>query len=219
MILLRDVSKSYAVRNGRKCVLDRINMELYRGQRVGILGGNGAGKSTLIRLLSGAESPTSGSIIRRMKVSWPLAFTGGFQGSLTGIDNLRFICRVYGRDFKEALPFVEDFTELGRDLWEPLRVYSSGMRARLAFSISMAIDFDCFLIDEVIAVGDSRFHEKCRFELFEKRRDRSLILVSHEANYIRKHCDRVAVLDAGKLMFFDSMDEGFDFHDRVMFGS
>jgi capsular polysaccharide transport system ATP-binding protein len=219
MILLKDVSKSYVVRNGRKSVLDRINMALYPGQRIGILGGNGAGKSTLIRVLSGAEQPTSGSVIRRMRVSWPLAFTGGFQGSLTGIDNLRFICRVYGRDFKKAFPFVEEFTELGADLREPVRIYSSGMRARLAFAISMAIDFDCFLIDEVIAVGDSRFHEKCRFELFERRRNRGIILVSHEVHHIRSHCDRVAVLTGGKLKFFESMDEGFDFHESAMFGA
>jgi capsular polysaccharide transport system ATP-binding protein len=212
MMALENVTKAYPTRAGSSVVLNRINLTVQPGQKLGILGRNGAGKSTLIRIISGAEKPTSGRVVRRMRVSWPLAFTGGFQGSLTGVDNLRFICRVYGANFKEALPFVEDFTELGKYLQEPLRTYSSGMRARLAFAISMAVDFDCFLIDEVITVGDSRFHEKCRIELFAKRRDRAMILVSHEPHYIGDYCDSAAVLDGGRLVYFDSKDDALDFH-------
>jgi capsular polysaccharide transport system ATP-binding protein len=204
MIELRDVTKVYETRSGPKTVLDRINLTIHPGQKLGILGCNGAGKSTLIRLISGAEKPTSGKIIRKMSVSWPLAFAGGFQGSLTGADNLRFICRVYGADYKTALPFVESFSELGRYFREPYKTYSSGMRSRLAFAVSMAVEFDCFLIDEIITVGDSRFHEKCQIELFEKRKERSRVIISHETHYIDRHCDDVAILDAGRLSMIKS---------------
>jgi len=149
-----------------------------------------------------------------MTVSWPLAFGGAFQGTLTGIDNLRFICRIYGIDPEDKIPFVEDFSELGLYLREPVRSYSSGMRARLAFAISMVIEFDCFLIDEIIAVGDARFHAKCNYELFEKRGDRAMIIVSHDAAYIRDHCSRAAVLVAGSLYEKGSLDESFDFYTQ-----
>ena len=160
-------------------------------------------------MISGAELPSSGSIHRGISVSWPLAYGGAFQGYLTGLDNLRFVCRIYGVDHEDVVAFVEDFTELGAYLREPVMHYSSGMRARLAFALSMAIEFDCFLIDEVIAVGDSRFHEKCNIELFEKRRDRAMILVSHDPAMIRAHCDSAAVLEAGELRLFDTVDEAY----------
>jgi capsular polysaccharide transport system ATP-binding protein len=214
VIQLIDVSKIYATRSGPRLVLDKLNLTLSKGEKIGILGRNGAGKSTLIRLISGAELPTSGQIKRGMTISWPLAFGGAFQGSLTGLDNLKFICRIYDAPIAPAIPFVEDFTELGSYLREPVKKYSSGMRARLAFAVSMAVEFDCFLIDEVIAVGDSRFHEKCRVELFEKRKDRSLILVSHDPGYIRQHCDRAAVLVDGKLHDFKKIDDSFSFYEE-----
>ncbi|AYY96417.1 MULTISPECIES: ABC transporter ATP-binding protein [Burkholderia cepacia complex] len=214
MIDIHNLTKVYHTRQGKKTVLDKINLRVHAGEKVGILGRNGAGKSTMIRMISGAELPTSGSIARKMRVSWPLAFGGAFQGSLTGMDNLRFICRVYGADPKTAEPFVQDFSELGYYLREPVKTYSMGMRARLAFAISMAIEFDCFLIDEIVAVGDSRFHAKCHYELFEKRKDRSLIIVSHDAGYIREHCDTAAVLVNGKLHNFDKIDAAFDFYQN-----
>jgi capsular polysaccharide transport system ATP-binding protein len=168
----------------------------------------------MIRLIGGAERPTFGRVERSMSVSWPLAFGGAFQGTLTGLDNLRFICRIYGVDSEDKVPFVEEFSELGVYLREPVRSYSSGMRARLAFAISMVIEFDCFLIDEIVAVGDARFHEKCNFELFEKRGDRAMIIVSHDATYIREHCSRAAVLVGGELHERSSLDEAFDFYHR-----
>lgn len=212
MIHLENVSKTYETRQGERTVLRDINLRIEKGEKVGILGRNGAGKSTLIRLISGAERPTNGSIRRDMTISWPLAFGGAFQGSLSGLDNVRFICRVYNAPIPPAIDFVEDFSELGSYLKEPVKKYSSGMRARLAFAISMAIEFDCFLIDEIVAVGDSRFHEKCHIELFEKRRDRSMIIVSHSADYIRQHCQHAAVLLSGKLHSFAAVDEAFDFY-------
>jgi capsular polysaccharide transport system ATP-binding protein len=147
-----------------------------------------------------------------MSVSWPLAFGGAFQGSLTGFDNLRFICRIYGVNPDDKVPFVQEFSELGRFLWEPIKTYSSGMRARLAFAISMVIEFDCFLIDEIIAVGDARFHEKCNHELFVKRADRAMIIVSHDPGYIRAHCSRAAVLVGGQLYHLPSVENAFDFY-------
>lgn len=204
MITLRGVTKRYATRHGLTTVLNGLDLTVHPGAKIGIVGRNGAGKSTLIRLLSGAEAPTAGRIERRMRVSWPLAFGGAFQGSLTGADNLRFICRIYGQDVRDKIGFVDDFSELGRYLHEPVRTYSAGMRARFAFAVSMAIDFDCFLIDEVIAVGDERFHEKCHAELFVKRRDRALILVSHDGDYVRQHCETIHVLAEGRLRPVDA---------------
>jgi capsular polysaccharide transport system ATP-binding protein len=210
MIGIEHVSKVYGTRHGPRQVLHDVNLTIHRGEKIGILGRNGAGKSTLIRLISGAELPTSGHVRRTMSVSWPLAFTGGFQGSLTGLDNLRFICRVYGAPIEPSIPFVEAFSELGSYLREPVKKYSSGMRARLAFALSMAIDFDCYLIDEVVAVGDSRFHEKCHTQLFEERKDKAMIIVSHNPAYIKEHCDRAAVLGNGTLQLFDRVDEALD---------
>lgn len=215
MIRLRDVSKRYPTRSGPRDVLRGIDLHVRRGERVGILGKNGSGKSTLIRLLSGTEMPTTGSVERSMSVSWPLAFGGGFQSSLTGLDNLRFVCRVYGTSYPQARRFVEEFTELGAYLREPVRAYSSGMRARLAFALSMAVEFDCFLVDEVVAVGDARFHEKCHHELFEKRADRAMVLVSHEAGYMRAHCSRALVLREGELTSFDSVDAAYAFYEKA----
>jgi capsular polysaccharide transport system ATP-binding protein len=209
MIQLDNVRKHYRTRAGRHAVLNGITLRIAKGDKIGILGRNGVGKSTLIRIISGAELPSAGRITRGMSASWPLAFGGAFQGSLTGVDNLRFICRVYGSDFAEALPFVSEFAELGEYLREPVKTYSSGMSARLAFAISMAIEFDCFLIDEVIAVGDARFHEKCRQELFEKRRDRAMIIVSHDARNIREHCTRACVLRDGLLEEFPDIDAAY----------
>lgn len=162
MIQLQNVSKLYPFGKGKRAVLKDINLTIHQGEKIGILGRNGAGKSTLVRILGGAERPSSGKIIKNMNISWPLAFSGAFQGSLTGADNVRFVSRIYDVDYKTALAFVESFAELGKYLYEPVRVYSSGMRAKLAFAISMAIDFDCYLIDEVTSVGDATFKESVK---------------------------------------------------------
>jgi len=212
MIEMFNVNKIYQTKKGSNHVLRDLHLRIDQGEKVGILGRNGAGKSTTIRLLSGAELPTSGKIVRNMSVSWPLAFGGAFQGTLTGRDNLRFICRIYGRDISEALDFVQSFAELGAYFDEPVKHYSSGMRARLAFAISLVIEFDCFLIDEIVAVGDSRFHEKCHVELFEKRIDRSFVIVSHDVEYVRRHCDRAYVLRDGAMHGFEDLDAAFRYY-------
>lgn len=215
MIVLKDVIKSYPVRSGRRNVLDGINLTLNMGEKIGILGRNGLGKSTLVRILGGVEEPTSGIVQKNMSVSWPLAFSGAFQGSLTGADNVRFVCRVYNTDYEKAMELVDSFAELGKYLYEPVKVYSSGMRARLAFAISMAVDFDCYLIDEVISVGDAKFHQKCQVELFEKRAHKSMIIVSHELHNIKDYCDKVAILNNGKLSLHYDIEEAMAIYSSL----
>lgn len=215
MIRLTRVKKTYQTKSGERTVLDGVDVDIASGEKIGILGGNGAGKSTLIRIISGAERPTEGRVYRGMSVSWPLAFGGAFQTSLTGIDNLRFICRIYDVSVEDKLPFVREFTELGRYLNEPVKTYSAGMRAKLAFAISMAVDFDCFLIDEVTAVGDERFRQKCHVELFEKCNSRAMIFVSHDPGFIRANCQRATVLHGGKLYEFPEMDEAYHFYREM----
>jgi len=217
MIRLKNVCKDYPTKVGPHRVLNNINLTIEPGQHVGILGRNGAGKSTLIRLISGAEPPTSGTIERSMSVSWPLAFSGGFQGSLTGADNVRFICRIYGVDFEPRFQFVQDFSELGFYINEPVSTYSSGMRARLAFAISMTINFDCYLIDETLAVGDARFRERCRIELFEKRADKSMLIVSHSHRYLKGTCDRFLLFREGAIEEYDDFEEVY-FQYKALLG-
>ncbi len=216
MLELIDVSKTYHTRYGPREVLKHVNLSLGKGRNLGILGRNGAGKSTLIRMISGAEKPNTGRIKRGMSVSWPLAFGGAFHQHLTGLDNLKFVCRVYGVDYRPLVPFVERFTELGEYFHEPVAHYSAGMMTRLAFALSMAIEFDCFLIDEAMVVGDVRFHERCHVELFHKRKDRAFILVSHDADVIKLYCENAAVLHEGKLLPFPNVDAAYDFYNETM---
>lgn len=215
MIYCDDLRKSYPLGHGRKDVLRGLSLAIAPGEKVGLLGRNGAGKTTLIKLIGGVEHPDSGRIRRNMTVSWPLGFGGGFQGSLTGYDNARFISRIYGHTYAELKDFVEDFTELGPQLKMPVKTYSSGMRARLAFALSLAIEFDCYLIDEVIMVGDQNFQRKCHVELFEKRADRSLILASHSGDIIREYCNRAMVLTGGTGTMFDDVGEALEVYDAL----
>lgn len=215
MIRCSAINKSYPMGHGRKHVLKNLDFEIKKGQHVGFLGRNGAGKTTLIKLIGGVEMPTSGRVVRDMSVSWPLGFGGGFQGSLSGYDNARFIARIYGYEYREIKEFVEDFTELGRQLKMPVKTYSNGMRARLAFALSIAIEFDCYLIDEVILVGDQNFHQKCHYELFEKRADRALILASHSPDMVREFCNSAMILHDGKGTMYPDVDEALDVYSAL----
>lgn len=205
MIICKNIFKSYSHGSQSKQVLNGVNLIVEKGDRVALLGRNGAGKSTLIKLIGGVELPTSGKIQYDMTVSWPLGFAGGFQGSLTGYDNARFIARIYQREYSDIKAFVEDFTELGSQLKMPVKTYSSGMRARLAFALSLAIEFDCYLIDEIILVGDQNFQRKCHMELFEKRSDRAMILASHSTEFVRQLCSRAVVLHNGHASVYDDV--------------
>lgn len=200
MIEILDLGKEYRTDTGRVCALDGVSLTVFPGQRIGVLGDNGSGKSTLIRLVGGVELPSRGKIVRRMSVSWPLAYRGGLHPDLSGYNNLRFLSRIYDRPFDDLYAYVEDFTELGKRLRDPVSTYSSGMRAKLSFGISFAIEFDCYLIDEIIAVGDQRFRRKCREELFEKRRDRALLMVSHQVATIQQACEIGILISEGRLV-------------------
>ncbi|WP_420146207.1 ABC transporter ATP-binding protein [Sphingobium sp.] len=215
MIICRDIRKSYGHGHSTKQVLKGVNISVAPGERVGLLGRNGAGKSTLIKLIGGVEMPTSGKIIRNMSISWPLGFAGAFQGSLTGYDNTRFIARIYQREYAYVRDFVEEFTELDRQLKMPVKTYSSGMRARLAFALSLAIEFDCYLIDEIVLVGDQNFQRKCHVELFEKRSDRAMIVASHSPGYISDYCNKAVLLDSGHATTYTDVGQALELYERL----
>ncbi len=207
MIELRDVTKVYATHAGDHVVLDRINAVFPPKVSVGILGRNGAGKSTLLRVIGGAEQPDAGLVIRRGRVSWPIGFSGGFNGSLSGEENCRFVARIYGADIDSVVEFTRGFAEIGNYFHEPVRTYSSGMRARLAFGLSMALDFEVYLVDEVTAVGDRAFQEKCRRAFAERRERSSVIMVSHQLSTMKEYCTMFALLRRGHLTLYDDIGE------------
>lgn len=207
MIELHNVSKGYPIRGGFHSVLKGVNVKFERGVNVGIVGRNGAGKSTLIALLAGAVEPDSGTITRHGRISWPVGFGGGAHGALTAEENCRFVARAYDEDVDRVVEFARNFSELGKYFDMPVRTYSSGMKARLNFALTMAFPFDIYLIDEGMATGDSRFKDKSQ-RLFESRRGRSsIIIVSHNLRTVRRYSDKVAVLSDGKLTMFDSAEE------------
>lgn len=205
MIRFDRVSKQYKVKGVRKVILNEFSFTFPEGRNIGLMGPNGVGKSTLTRLVSGAEPCDAGRITRTGRISWPLAFQGGFNGSMTGYENIRFVSRIYRQDVEQVRAWVEDFSELGKSLDLPIRTYSSGMAAKLAFGLSMAINFDCYLIDETLSVGDERFQKKCEAVFHQRLQHSQIILVSHSASLIREYCD------CGLLM----TPEGITYHDDV----
>ncbi|WP_072385340.1 ABC transporter ATP-binding protein [Hyphomicrobium sp. CS1BSMeth3] len=215
MIRLIEVSKSYKVGRGRKHVLRDTTLTFER-RNIAVIGQNGAGKSTLLRLIAGAERPDRGHILTEGRVSWPLGFAGGFNASTTGIDNTRFISRIYGQDTDRILDFVRDFSELGAFFAMPVATYSSGMRARLAFAISMAISFDWYLVDEITEVGDDRFKEKCRAAFKEKLVDARILMVSHSVSTLRSYCDMAALVHDGTITLYDDIEKGIAAHKQLM---
>ncbi len=200
-----DVVKEFDTEHGRRRVLDGISFKLLMGERIAILGRNGAGKSTMIQILSGLQKPTTGRIHRGLRMSWPLAFAGGFEGDLTGYDNIRFISRIYNAPFRETFDYVDDFAELGKYLFEPMRFYSSGMKMRLGFALSLAINFDCILIDEVILVGDQHFQAKCARELFENRKHCAMIIATHALDVVTTYCTQALIMKNGRGRVFTDM--------------
>ncbi|MGC1301282.1 MAG: ABC transporter ATP-binding protein [Caulobacteraceae bacterium] len=212
MITFDNVSKTYHGRRLHKQVLQPTSFTIRPGDALGLCGANGAGKSTLLRLIAGVEYPTTGRVSRRMTVSWPIGYTSCFQSSLTGADNARFIARVYRQPAAPLLEFVERFAELGEYFHQPVKTYSSGMQARLAFGVSLAIDFDCHLVDEVTAAGDERFRARCREALTHRRATGTLVMVSHDAGALREYCTRGAVLYQGRLRFYDTLEEALKVH-------
>ena len=193
-----NVCKVFKSEHGTHRALDGVSFQVRAGERMGILGPNGAGKSTLLKILSGLMLPTSGEVRRGLRLSWPLALGAGDGGELTGYDNIRFISRLYNLPFKEVFEYVADFSELGKHLYRQTRFYSSGMAMRLAFSLSLALDFECILIDEVLLVGDRRFQIKCHDELFGRRRHCGMIMAVHDAGIIKEYCHSALILKGGR---------------------
>ena len=207
MIQLQDLHKRYRTAAGTRVVLDGANATIPTGKSIGILGLNGAGKSTLVRIIGGAEPPDSGRVISDGRISWPLGYTGGFQGSLTARENARFVARIYGENPRYIEDFTADFAELGDYFDVPLKSYSSGMRGRFAFSVSLACNFDYYLVDEALETGDARYREKFRLAFEERRADASVILVSHNEQTVRRNCDMAAILHEGQLLVHDNIKD------------
>lgn len=216
MIGLRRVTKSYKADGRRKYIMRDVTMDFPRRRSVGLLGRNGSGKSTLLRMIGGAIEPDAGEIVSDVKISWPLGFAGGLHGALTGAQNARFIARIYGVDTDAMLEKVEAFAEIGPFINMPVQSYSSGMRARLAFAVSMAVDFDVYLVDEITAVGDIAFRQKAAAAFKSKAVNSDIIIVSHSTSTIREYCQSGAVLEGGKLVWFDDVEDAIKAHNENM---
>lgn len=215
MIQLDNVFKFYKNSGYIKIVLDHVSATFLSGRSYALLGVNGAGKSTTMRLIAGTELPNSGKIRRSVRVSWPLGFSGGFHASMTGRENVKFVARAYGEDVRRVLNFVEDFAELGDYIDVPFKTYSSGMMARLAFGLSMAIEFECYLIDEITAVGDARFQARCRAVFDQRRANADLIMISHSMETVKSYCSQGAVLVDGQILMFDTVDKAIEAYNRL----
>jgi len=215
MLEFHDVSKTYQNHGLTNQVFRGLNFRVARGESLAICGANGAGKSTLLRLIAGIEHPTTGRITRDERTSWPIGFTSCFQMAMTGADNARFIARIYRKDERAVLDYVEDFAQLGVYLNQPVQTYSSGMISRLAFGISLAVDFECYIVDEVTAVGDARFRRRCEEELLARRDKATLIMTSHDPYVLELYCTRGALLYGGALTFYDTVAEACDTHHTL----
>ena len=216
MIDFLNVTKTFTSKGGRKRIVEDLTLSLPRDRSVAIIGRNGAGKSTLLSMIAGTLSPDRGEIVRHGRSSWPMGFRGGFHGELTGRQNTRFVARIYGADTEEMVEYVEEFAELGRFLDMPVRTYSSGMRARLAFGVSLAARFDCYLVDEITGVGDSRFKAKCRQAFAERAASSQLIMVSHSESTLRSYCEAALLLEDGKATYYDDISDALEVYNEMM---
>lgn len=216
MIEFLGLTKEIRLQGARQVVLAPTTMRLPARRAIALLGRNGAGKSTLLRMIAGTADPTAGQVRVTGSVSWPVGFAGSFHPDLTGAQNARFVARIYGADTDALVDFVADFADLGPHLHEPFRSYSSGMRARLAFGVSMGIRFDTYLIDEVTAVGDATFREKSAAVLKERMTGSGAIVVSHSLGMLRDLCDCGLVLEAGRLSYFDDIGAAIARHQADM---
>ncbi|MCE5374685.1 ABC transporter ATP-binding protein [Escherichia marmotae] len=218
MIKIENLTKSYRTPTGRHYVFKDLNLEIPSGKSVAFIGRNGAGKSTLLRMIGGIDRPDSGKIITNKTISWPVGLAGGFQGSLTGRENVKFVARLYAKqeELKEKIEFVEEFAELGKYFDMPIKTYSSGMRSRLGFGLSMAFKFDYYIVDEVTAVGDARFKEKCAQLFKERHKESGFLMVSHSLNSLKEFCDVAIVFkDDNAVGFYEDVQEGIEEYYRT----
>ncbi|MBB6162444.1 MULTISPECIES: ABC transporter ATP-binding protein [Rhizobium] len=216
MIRLERATKEVRMKGVRKMILDDVSVTFPRGKSIGLLGRNGAGKSTLLQIIAGTLELDRGRVIRQGKISWPLGFQGSFQGNLSGEQNVRFVARIYGVDTDELVAYVAEFAELGQFYHAPVRTYSSGMKARLAFGVSMGINFDYYLVDEITAVGDTNFKRKSQQTFKEKLSDSDVIMVSHSTGTLRDYCQTGIVLENGQMTYYDDINEAIAVHESNM---
>lgn len=209
MIEFNNVSKYFPTPAGKHYILKNVTLTLPGDKNIGVFGANGSGKSTLMNLLAGVDQPNRGSIRIKGNVSWPLGLTG-YQGSMTGRENAAFICRVYGKsnvEIKEKVSFIKAFSEIGDFFEMPLKTYSSGMRSKFSFAVSMAFDFDYYLIDELTAVGDAAFKKKCQ-QMFEEKKSRAnFLFVSHNMQELKRQCDMGIFIKDSKIHVYDRIDD------------
>jgi len=218
MIELINVTKYFKTPKGRKYILKDVSFTIPSNLNVGIVGKNGAGKSTLMRMLGQIEFPNSGKIVSNKSFSWVMGVGGGFQNNMTGRANVKFVCRIYGKskeEIRRAIEFVKEFSELGDYFDMPIRTYSSGMKSRLTFGLSLAFDFDYLLIDETLSVGDARFRKKSKDALMRKIEQCNVLLVSHDMGTLRQICDVGIVAHNAKLHYFDNIDEAIDMYKEI----
>ncbi len=216
MIRFENLTKIFSLEGRRKTVADNICATFPTGKAVALLGRNGAGKSTLLQMIAGTIEPTRGRIVSTGTISWPVGFAGSFHPDMSGLQNTRFVARIYGADSDELATFVEEFAELGPHFHLPVRTYSSGMRSRLAFGVSMGIRFDTYLVDEVTAVGDAAFRSRSDRVFRERMREAGAVMVSHSMGQVRQTCDAGAVLENGHLTYYDDVEEAIVHHERNM---
>lgn len=219
MIEFMNVSKYYPTPKGRKYVFRDLNIKLPEKSNIGVLGLNGSGKSTLLRMIAGTDYPNKGIVNVSGSISFPIGLSGGTQGSMTGRENAVFVSMVYGDEPKlteEKLRYIAEFAEIGDYFDMPVKSYSNGMRSRLLFGISMAFDFDVYLMDEITAVGDVQFKKKSQQALREKSKKSNYIMVSHNTNDFIRECDNLIVLNKGLVKLFTDKDEGLQFYKDIV---
>ena len=218
MIRFENLTKTFMMKGRDKTIADDISLTLPAGVSVALLGRNGAGKSTLLQMIAGTTDPTSGRIVSKGTISWPVGFAGSFHPELTGGQNTRFLARIYGVDTDELVDFVQDFADLGAHFHLPFRTYSSGMKSRLGFGISMGIQFDTYLVDEVTAVGDAAFRTKSAVVFKDRMTHSGAIVVTHAMPQVRDLCTAAAVLEHGKLYYYSDVEDGIRHHNQTMGG-
>ena len=214
MIRFENLTKSFEVHSGRKLVIDNLSLTVDTGKSLALLGRNGAGKSTLMSIIAGHMRPDSGRVVTNGTMSWPIGQAGSIHPQMTGAQNVRFIARVYGIETEELVDFVQDFAQIGDHFHMPVRTYSSGMRSRLTFGLSLGIKFDTYLIDEVTAAGDAAFRARSAALFHERMKTSDAIMVNHNLNELKEFCDAALILEHGKLEYFEDLDEAIELHKR-----